>query len=101
MTRHCRRARVLDIIHTKLGDFKGVLQNINDTSEINYNDTTANKPRTVFFYINNAPFALKPVGTDETQFELFNPKYRNPPAQDIYAAALNAMFNGENTLKFV
>ncbi|MBM7566496.1 S-layer homology domain-containing protein [Paenibacillus sacheonensis] len=87
--------RVSEIIHTKLGDFQGVLQNINNTSEINYN-TSNNKPRTIFFYINNVAFPLKPVGTDVTQFVLDPTGYAN-----VYTDALNALFNGENTIKFV
>ncbi|MFC4812010.1 S-layer homology domain-containing protein [Paenibacillus sp. GCM10023250] len=89
--------RVMDLIHNKLGDFKGVLQNINNTAEINY-DTGNNKPRTVYFYINNVPFPLRPAGagTDNTQFEL-----DDSADPDVYVKALNALFNGENEIKFV
>ncbi|SFT25547.1 S-layer homology domain-containing protein [Paenibacillus sp. BC26] len=90
--------RVTDIIKTKLGKFRGSLQNINNTSEIRYDNSVG--PRTVYFYINNVSFPLKPVGTDVTQFEL-DPSALVPATPDIYTKALDAMFNGENELKFV
>lgn len=87
--------RVNDIINTKLSNFQGVLQNINNTDDINY-DTANNKPRTIYFYINNVPFPLKKNSTtDVTQFIL------DGTDATIYQKALDAMFNGENTLKFV
>ncbi|WP_219834420.1 S-layer homology domain-containing protein [Paenibacillus sp. R14(2021)] len=88
--------RISEIINTKLGNFQGVLQNINNTSEINY-DTSNNKPRTIYFYINNVPFPLRAASaTDVTQFVL-----DEVTDTDVYEHALNALFNGENSIKFV
>ncbi|WP_165822635.1 S-layer homology domain-containing protein [Paenibacillus montanisoli] len=82
--------RITEIIANKLGNFQGSLQNINNTSEIKYDN--ASGPRTVYFYINNVSFPLEIVGGDVTQFKLKTGEAGN---------ALNAMFNGENTIKFV
>ncbi|SDX27885.1 S-layer homology domain-containing protein [Paenibacillus sp. CF384] len=86
--------RVAQIITSKLGNFQGSLQNINNTSEIRY-DNSSGSPRTVYFYINNVSFPLKAVGTDVTQFAL------DPTDATVYTKALNALFNGENVIKFV
>ena len=90
--------RVSDIITNRLGSLKGMLQNINNTTEIRYN-TAGNTPRTIYFYINNVPFPLKANASDVTKFEL-DPA-GGTTSEDIYTKALNAMFNGENTIKLV
>lgn len=84
--------RVTNIITNALSDFKGEINNINNTSEIRY-DMTGTGPKTVFFYINNAPFELEPQpGGDPAKFQL--------PAASR-EAAFGALFNGENTIRFV
>ncbi|WP_308636665.1 S-layer homology domain-containing protein [Paenibacillus silvisoli] len=87
-------ARVTEIILNKLGNFHGSLQNINNTSEIRYDNT--NGPRTVYFYINNVPFPLEQDG-DISSFKL-KEDASSPSWQE---KALDAMFNGENVIKFV
>ncbi|MBW7452695.1 S-layer homology domain-containing protein [Paenibacillus sepulcri] len=78
--------------NSKLGLFQGELQNINNTDEIRYVADAATGPRTIYFYINNVPFALKPVsGVHDTHFIL----------DGAPADAFNAMFSGENIIKFV
>lgn len=91
--------RVAATIDAGLGAFKGELQNINNTDEIRYVATTGSAPddgpRTVYFYINNVPFELVPVtpaNVHDTNFIL------KPTSKQ---AAFNAMFSGENVIKFV
>lgn len=87
-----KSARVTSAITTALGDFKGQLQNINNTNEIRY-EAGGSGPRTVYFYINNVPFELVPASaTDKINFSLND---------DSFDEAFDAMFTGENVIKFV
>lgn len=91
--------RVTNAITTALGDFKGQLQNINNTNEIRYEAISGSGvgsgPRTVYFYINNVPFELVPVASGNNHDTNFILKANTE--QD----AFNAMFTGENVIKFV
>ncbi|WP_337103569.1 S-layer homology domain-containing protein [Paenibacillus sp. YIM B09110] len=84
--------RISKVITAALSDFKGQINNINNTSEIRY-DLAANAAQTVFFYINNTPIRLKADSTDVTKFEIYD------AAEKI--KAFDALFSGENEIKFV
>ncbi|MDQ0062016.1 S-layer homology domain-containing protein [Paenibacillus harenae] len=83
--------RISKVVTEALSDFKGQINNINNTSEIRYDLTTG--PQTVFFYINNTPIRLAPVGTDLTKFQIYDAAERT--------RAFSALFSGENEIKFV
>lgn len=84
--------RATKVVTDALSNFKGQINNINNTSEIRY-DLTSGGAQTVFFYINNTPIRIAPVGSDPTKFQLFdNAEITN---------AFGALFSGENEIKFV
>lgn len=91
-----------DIVTTKLGNFEGELQNINNTADILYDSGTA--ARTVYFYVNNVPFPLTEYGDGnkahfilDTTVPSTSPVVGRTIIDDIY----DAMFNGENIIRFV
>jgi hypothetical protein len=93
--------RIQDVITTALSDFKGVLNNINNTSELRY-DFAANQAQTVFFYINNTPIRLVQDGTSPTNFKIYTETAPVvAPAISEREKAFNALFSGENEIKFV
>ncbi len=91
-TNKTRSERRGSTIGSDLGRFRGVLNNINDTSEIRY-DFTADGAQTIFFYINNTPVRLRQqANAPVTNFEL---------ATDEDEKAFSALFSGENEIKFI
>lgn len=84
--------RATKVITDALSDFKGQINNINNTSEIRYDLTTAGA-QTVFFYINNTPIRLVGDAADPTKFMIFDAAERT--------RAFGALFSGENEIRFV
>lgn len=91
-TNKLKSERITDAITGSLSDFKGIINNINNTSEIRY-DFANKAAQTVFFYVNNTPIKLQQqAGKPVTNFEII------PSERDN---AFNALFSGENEIKFV
>ena len=89
--------RVDHIIKGELSNIDGSFNNMNDISEISYGsqaEIDAGKNQTVFFYINNTPIKLVKKGTKVTDFTI-------EPSADNVNRAFDALFNGENEIKFV
>lgn len=85
--------RATKVITEALSDFKGQINNINNTSEIRY-DLTSGGAQTVFFYINNTPIRLAPQSAaDPTKFQIYDAAER--------IRAFGALFSGENEIRFV
>jgi len=90
-----------DIVLNELESFAGAIQNVNDTNEIRYEpekDIATGKTigaQSIFFYVNNVAFKLKPKSTDihDTNFVLDD----SVDPEDIF----DVMFAGENTIRFV
>ncbi|WP_411348153.1 S-layer homology domain-containing protein [Paenibacillus sp. WLX2291] len=75
------------VVNTALDNFKGKLQNVANPSDIVYSGDN----QTVFFYINNTLVPVSVVDqSDPTTFQVTSS-----------SAAYNAMFSGENTIKFL
>ncbi|MCR8844783.1 S-layer homology domain-containing protein [Paenibacillus sp. SC116] len=80
--------------HFKL--LEGTLLNVADTSSIEYSDATK---RNVYMYLNNTELKLEQVpGKDKTKFRLAND---NATPKDNISKAADALFIGENKIKFV
>lgn len=96
-TNKVKADRVADAITTALSDFKGVINNINNTSEIHYDfDSTSGQAQTVFFYVNNTPIRLQKQTTAGpiTNFMILNTLAER-------TKAFEALFSGENEIKFI
>lgn len=94
-TNKLKSDRVAEAITGTLSDFKGILNNINNTSEIRY-DFANNQAQTVFFYVNNTPIKLQKqtINGPETSFMILD-------AAAERTKAFDALFSGENEIKFV
>lgn len=94
-TNKLKSERIIDAITSTLSDFRGVLNNINNTSEVRY-DFANNKAQTVFFYVNNTPIKLQKQTTNgpATSFMILDDAAERTKAFD-------ALFSGENEIKFV
>jgi len=91
-TNKLQSERITAAISGTLSDFKGIMNNINNTSEVRYT-FKANEAQTVFFYVNNTPIQLQQqAGKSVTNFEIVPGQRTN---------AFNALFSGENEIKFV
>jgi hypothetical protein len=91
-TNKLKTERIADAITTTLSDFKGILNNINNTSEIRYDfDSATNAAQTVFFYVNNTPIKLQQDGS-ATNFKILTTEREK---------AFDALFSGENEIKFL
>ncbi|WP_274654236.1 S-layer homology domain-containing protein [Paenibacillus humicola] len=88
--------RAQTIIGDTLGLFSGELLNVSDPNDIRYTgDTTS--PRTVYFYINNVPVAIK--NKDSTNAH--DPNFILDTANTSVEAAFDAMFSGKNEIKLI
>ncbi|OME87158.1 hypothetical protein BK120_04020 [Paenibacillus sp. FSL A5-0031] len=92
-TNKLKADRISDAIRGTLSDFKGILNNINNTSEIRY-DFNGSGAQTVFFYINNTPIKLTQGDSGVTSFTINNTTAERTKAFD-------SLFSGENEIKFV
>ncbi|MCF2938358.1 S-layer homology domain-containing protein [Paenibacillus alkaliterrae] len=98
-TNKLKSDRIADVITTALSNFKGTVNNINNTSEIRYDfDSNTKSAQTVFFYINNTPIKLQKQNTAAagavTDFMVLDTVAERTKAFD-------ALFSGENEIKFV
>lgn len=84
--------RIAEAITGTLSDFKGILNNINNTSEIRY-DFNGTGAQTVFFYINNTPIQLEQQATGGATSFIIKAGERKK--------AFDSLFSGENEIKFV
>ncbi|MGO4547499.1 S-layer homology domain-containing protein [Paenibacillus sp. 2TAB23] len=92
-TNKLKADRIADAISGTLSDFKGILNNINNTSEIRY-DFNGTAAQTVFFYVNNTPIRLVQGASGLTSFTIENSTAERTKAFD-------SLFSGENEIKFV
>ncbi|WP_419875587.1 S-layer homology domain-containing protein [Candidatus Pristimantibacillus sp. PTI5] len=91
-TNKLKADRIAEAITGTLSDFKGILNNINNTSEIRY-DFNGTAAQTVFFYVNNTPIKLAQGTSGVTSFTILNAAERTK--------AFDSLFSGENEIKFV
>lgn len=99
-TNKIKTDRITEVVTTALSDFRGVLNNINNTSEIRY-DFANNQAQTVFFYVNNTPIKLQQVsGNPVTSFKILGDTADLTDTNER-EKAFNALFSGENEIKFV
>lgn len=92
-TNKLKADRINEVITGALSDFKGIINNINNTSEIRY-DFNGTAAQTIFFYVNNTPIKLQKLAgsTSISNFEIV-------PTEKT--KAFEALFSGENEIKFV